>query len=480
MKPHHGIPSQHGIKAMCSHKPGHEGRFGRLFPHLDPHYVNPCLLHEIGKCGGIMDAGGAKKKSNVPLGMVFLGQFIDHDITLDTTSRLDRNNSPQATRNFRTPALDLDCIYGQGPEASRYLYTEEMKLHIASTSTAFEYSGTAALKNELKKNDLSRNAEGRAIIGDFRNDENRMISQLQLTFIKFHNCVVDHLVKEKKSKYQQLNCKVPFKPNFAEIFEEAHKLVTWHYQWIVVNEFLPAMIGQELVDRILCDGRKFYRPRFKRPYIPIEFAAAAYRFGHSMVPGKFRVQKNGPLQLLFGPVMGSGFEPLKSKEAIIDWEIMFDCWKKYEKADALDTKLASILLDLPFIKEGISSLATRNLLRGQSFLIPSGETVAKHMEDCGINTQLPDVQNLLKKILKPIGYTMCTPLWFYILAEAEAIHNGDQMGPVGGRIVGETIIGLLESDPMSYLGEDRQWSPTLTDGKDCSFNICDLIRFCTT
>lgn len=474
---HHGMMQLHGINAMCALHAQEEGRFGRMFHDLAPLYVNPCLLQELGRQNGPMDAKNKKAKAVIPVGMVFLGQFIDHDITLDATSSLDRNNAPEDIRNFRTPTLDLDCIYGAGPEASAYLYTPEKKLHIAATSTAFSgYPGTSAQQKILKENDLSRNSDGQAIIGDFRNDENRIISQLQLGMIKFHNCVMDYIKAKEEAEYRRKKCTVPFQPNYDEIFEEARRIVTWHYQWIVVNEFLPAMIGQDLVDDIFCHGRVFYNPMNRRPYIPIEFAAAAYRFGHSMVPGKFRIQRRGRQEDLFGSVLGGGFKPLLNPKGIVDWTQLFDCGLTFERADALDIKMASILLDLPFITSGISSLATRNLLRGQSFLLPSGESVARYIEEFGIKTDHDRVERFLEKIWKPLGYKGCTPLWFYILAEAQVLRNGERLGPVGGRIVGETILGLLELDQSSYLGSNRQWIPEL--GNTCKFTMCDLLSFC--
>ena len=121
MRKHHGTKEQYGLVAMCDIHHEEDGRFGRIFKSLPPFYLNPCTIDQLTKVGGVMDSGNLKESAKLPVGFVFLGQFIDHDITLDTTSRLDRNNEPNATLNFRTPALDLDCIYGDGPEASPHL-----------------------------------------------------------------------------------------------------------------------------------------------------------------------------------------------------------------------------------------------------------------------------------------------------------------------------------------------------------------------
>ncbi len=458
------------MSAMCKFGHTTEGRFGRIFKELPAFYMNPCIIQSLTAPDGPMDARNTKKKADIPVGFVILGQFIDHDITLDITSKLDRVNDPDATENFRTPALDLDCIYGIGPEASSYLYRDDVRLHTAKTSTAYSYADP-----DLKNHDLSRTSDERAIIGDFRNDENRIISQMQLAFIRFHNCVADYLQAKEQKKYEEKKCE----GKAEELdFEHVREVVTWHYQWIVLHEFLPLFVGQDLVNDILCHGRKFYKP-CHRPFIPIEFAAAAYRFGHSMIPLKLRVQKRGGKQDFFGSVLGMGFQALNTKKAIVDWDVLFGCgYKNYECADALDIQLASILLNLPFIHEGDANLASRNLLRGQSFLLPSGEEVAKVMEGCGIDTKYEQVTKFTAKVLKPFGWTSCTPLWFYVLAEAQVLNGGQRMGPVGGRIVAETIIGLLEKDDLSFLGTDRSWKPSLPSAKRCDFTICDLLNFC--
>ncbi len=458
---HHGMNHLHGINTMCTNSHDESGRFRRLFPHQPSLYTAPSELKKLGGPDGPMDGGKGRNESNsIPLATVFFGQFIDHDITFDTTSQLDKINDPNATENFRTPGLDLDNIYGSGPEASGYLYKDGASLITGADGTA--YAGQA---DEHRNEDLTRSPIGTAIIGDPRNDENRIISQMQLAFIRFHNKVVDHVKNEKGYEGH-------------ELYEEARKQTTWHYQWVIVNEFLPLMVGQGLVDDILGNGRKFYTS--SDSFIPIEFSAAAYRFGHSLAPQKFKSRIGQAHDFeLFGPTLGFGFSAVSRIEQIVQWEMLIDIDPsiEHENTDKLDTKMSSDLLDLPFISEGEKSLATRNLLRGQSFLLPSGENVAECM---GI---APDIINQVNQFIDEntagINLSTGTPLWYYILAEAEAVGSldrgpGEGLGPVGGRIVAETLIALLENDPTSYLGTDRSWSPTLGDG---DFTLGDILSF---
>lgn len=467
---HHGMREKPAMEFLCSpdsYEFESQGSFGRLFRsvhHARPLYCHPNTIKEMGKTGGIMDSGNNASLSNtVPAGMVFLGQFIDHDITLDTESSLGAVNDPEDITNFRTPGLDLDCIFGEGPEDEPFLY-EKNSLKLLTGET----NNNIGQGPQLEKQDLARNGQGVAIIGDPRNDENRILSQLQLLFIRFYNKVYDAVAGDPD--FNHLDEK--------GIYDEARKLVTWHYHWMVINEFLPTMIGEDLMTDIMTHGRHWYTPEY-RVYIPVEFSVAAYRFGHSMIPQKVRLQNGGPILDLFSPAVGIGFAPLANLNQVVEWEMFFNVNGNHQFAEKLDTKLASSLLALPFITSGENSLATRNLLRGQSFLLPSGETVAGCMGiDPSIQTRVADriADNLNGSNLEfPNG----TPLWYYILAEAEEIGKdgdpGEGLGPVGGRIVGETILGLIESDHNSFMNQNRNWTPTIGDG--VTFGMKEIIGY---
>src|SRR5918992_852785 len=230
--------------------------FGRMFPNLPPFAAaNDAVreaLRDIGRPGGVMDAQDDLTAGPVALvadlslsannpnndthtaGTTFFGQFLDHDMTFDTTSPLGVPTPPEQIANARTPSFDLDSVYGAGPTGSPQLYNpaDTAKLRIESGGI-FE--------------DVPRESSGRAIIADPRNDENLIISGMQSAFILFHNAVVD-LVREERRTFPSL------------VFTEARRRVLHHYQWIVVHEFLPQIVGQALVDDIFRNGRRVYRP----------------------------------------------------------------------------------------------------------------------------------------------------------------------------------------------------------------------------
>lgn len=449
------------------------GMFGRMFPTLPPfapdtNNVRNALL-QLGSREGIMDAKDDPSIPNNPdnldntrilAGFTFFGQFIDHDITFDPTSSLERQNDPEAVKNFRTPVLELDNIYGRGPAVDPHLYD------ISSGGIKFLVDTVSA---ELNSFDVPRNSQNTACIGDPRNDENLIVSQLHLAFLKFHNKVVDHI-------------KANTAPN--KLFSEAQRLVRWHYQWIVLNEFLPHIVGQELVDDILENGRKFYDWK-NEPYIPVEFAVAAYRFGHSQVRPRYKINAG------FGaPIFSTdpGVEDLRggkrAANRFVEWSNFFDFgFGTRQKGKKIDTKLSSPLFNLPFLTTN-SALAQRNLLRELTFGLPSGQAVAKAMHITPLlESDFIDLKNLSND--PNVRLDLNTPLWFYILKEAEKtkttiLNNGTEtketgtrLGPVGGRIVAEVLIGLLQGDQLSYLNQNPDWVPEF--GENGKFFMVDLL-----
>jgi hypothetical protein len=438
------------------------GRFGRLFPTLPPFAADTpdvrARLKDMGKPGGLMDGGITNPAHPAGLtgGFTFLGQFIDHDITFDPTSDIETQNDPEALANFRTPALELDSVYGSGPGASPHLYDR----HTPNNTKKM-------LLDKNWENDLPRNSQNRALTGDPRNDENLLVNQLHLAFLKFHNHVIDHL--------QSNAC-----THENTVFAEAQRIVRWHYQWIVLHEFLPLIVGQELVDDVLTNKRQCYHWNTE-PFIPVEFSVAAYRFGHTMVRGTYSC--NDALSAPIFDPQGASNDPNDPNDLrggvrpstpenfrrYVEWDRFFkfsQSKQEPQKSARFDTKLATPLFDLQGLEAG--SLAARNLERGLAFSLPAGQDVARALKQAVLSPG--DLSELAG-----YGFDTRTPLWYYILREAD-IGGGKTLGPVGGRIVAEVLIGLLEGDRNSFLCRDPQWKPTElgTGGK---FSIADLLLF---
>jgi hypothetical protein len=243
---------------------------------------------------------------------------------------------------------------------------------------------------------------------------------------------------------------------------------------------LPKTIGPTLVDNILTEGRKFYKWH-NAPFIPVEFSGAAYRFGHSQVRPSYRVNfgpndANQFFALLFNdnlavnPIAEDMRGGSRAPNRFIDWQTFFDFGDgRARNNKRIDGKLSSVLFDLPGIPGGEpQSLAQRNLLRGLTFKLPSGQRVAGAMSVEAL--QPSDLADL-----KPLNLHNRTPLWFYCLREADIMSDGKRMGPVGGRIIGEVMIGLIEGDSTSYLKQEPDWTPTLSTNGE--FTMVDLLKF---
>jgi Animal haem peroxidase len=431
---------------------GAEGKYGRMFPDLPPNNADEATLLALGRSGAVMDiAPGphaddtASDNPRIPAGFTILGQFVAHDITADR-SLLHHHTSLSEIRNSRTPRLDLECLYGAGPTGNPYLYdlTDADKLLLGVNEAG-----------ELE--DLPRTRQGVALVGDPRNDVHQPISQFHLAFLKFHNAVVDHLRAEG----------VPG----ADVFAQTQRFVRWHYQWIVSHEFLPLTVGDALVDDILRNGPRFYAFD-DRPFIPVEFADAAYRFAHSQVRTTYQLNDYATGRIFPECAGGCPVPP----EHVLDWKYFFrvDDALAPQPSKRIDPRLAHALIDLPGSVVGVTeipehhSLAVRDLLRGRALDLPSGEAVARAM---GVEPLSADAVGLAAQ-----GWRGETPLWYYTLREAEVQTGGERLGEVGGRIVAEVLLGLIDGDASSYRNADTAWQPTLPSKQQGSFTMADLLK----
>ncbi len=457
-----------------------EGHFGRMFHGLPPFAGESsqvqAALRAIGRPGGILDAGDRLEKGPVLLitdpslsvnnpnnpthtaGTTFLGQFLDHDMTFDVGSKLGQATPPETAVNGRTPAFDLDSVYGGGPVASPHLYdpNDLAKLRIEDGGL-FE--------------DLPRAADGTAFVGDPRNDEHVVIAGLQCAFILFHNRAVDRARAGGSD----------------EPFAQARQLLTWHYHWIILHEFLPQIVGQSMVDDVLRNGRRFYVPQ-DGAFIPVEFQGACYRFGHSMVRPSYRANLHGENA---GPFFGFIFDPratgpdpsdlrggCRAARRFVGRQTFFDFGDGEVKPNKrIDTKISTPLFRLPLgaiaSHDPPTALPQRTLLRQLTWQLPSGQRLAAEMG-------APALEQGDFAELAPYGNKLdrSTPLWYYTLKEAEVMADGLHLGPVGGRIVAEVIIGLLQTDPGSYVSAQPNWTPTLPSKSGSGqFTMVDLLTF---
>jgi hypothetical protein len=451
-----------------------EGRFGLMFKRLPAFAPRDDLLESLARTmvedQTVPDDTNLNTSPRLFAGFTFIGQFIDHDITFDNTPLAQQQADPDATINFRTPRYDLDSVYGRGPGTEPQFYdpADRDKLLVTANVNGVE--------------DMPRTSSGRAILPEARNDENLIIVQLHKGVAKFHNRIVDYARAQGIRR--------------EWVFETARRLTRWHYQWAVIHDFLPRFVGDELVGTNGTVYREiagkpptitlnYYKPtnRDGRPFMPVEFSVAAYRFGHSIIR-PFYVLNQSTLDRggvpIFGPEGGfnlNGGRPIPS-DLVMEWKNILPVDPSFpaRKPRKIDTKLSLPLTSLPPSvvppPDPTVHLAVRNTLRGKHVGLPSGQQVAKSM-------RANVLSNAALGLSTDPGWGGEAPLWFYILKEAElAPYNAERLGPVGGRIVAEVLVGLLQRDPNSYLYLDPAWKPApplaSTTGQ---FSFVDLLRY---
>ena len=490
-------PQRHGMGRSQNSHHLRLGNFGKLFPCLSTwaqdfgiegeqhqqEVIN--IMTAIGGPGGIMhDISGSSGDSQIPAAYTFFAQFVDHDITLDAESQL--NSSPLDTAgirslpNLRSASLDLDSVYGFGPDVSPYLYRTE------GTDTGFLATGSDVDGVE-NPNDVPRTAQGVALIGDFRNDENIFLSQMHLLFLRFHNRL-----------------------RSTQNFDDAQREVQYHYQYIVLYDLLRRVcdpcVYNFALERICQNASSqsgtdpSYPSRFEslvdeseRVIMPVEFSGAAYRFGHTMVRSVYPVNRDYPSVEIFDErLRTTGFRQL-SPDLTVDWRFLLDL-EEYHPcvfSRRLDPLLANELINLPVpvVEQGSPrtehSLAFRNLLRGYVFGLPSGQTLATQLRTVGYGELInenPDLQ--LEELIRDLDVETqyCdqliehTPLFLYLMREAEILRGGNHLGPVGSAILME-VFGAMFVHQATFLSEDN-WTPdkSVTQGSN-ELTLADLVRF---
>lgn len=496
----------HGNRFLLSWLPPHllennRDHFGYMFSArqvrstaLD-YSLNVDRLKRLGQEIGAKDSS-TTPDSPIPAGYTYLGQFIDHDITLDVSSDLGKRQDATDIPNMRSPALDLDALYGQGPGLDPFLYDHRPALGPAmgaklllgkntNTGDGGPQTSGGGFANPFTAGndfDVQRTADFTAIIGDPRNDENLIVSQLHHAFIKFHNKVVEKLIADGVR---------------GDIFTEAKKVTTHHYQYMVIHDFLKRIADPAIVNRALSQPLRFLKG--KKVFMPVEFSVAAYRFGHSMIRNGYAV--NAPLagQLNRPATLGEIFSFIRpgSLPVFSNWVIDFNLYfpagpvptinnTKFNNARKIDTRLAPGLNTLPNTSDAfLQVLAKRNLVRGLALGLPSGQAVAaaigapvlteaelKQGNGAAENAILDESNGELKKK---------TPLWYYILKEAEVKAQGNSLGPVGSTILAETFVWLLKTDGNSFLNATPSFRPSLpkfdSGAPANQYTMTDILHF---
>jgi Animal haem peroxidase len=418
--------------------------------------------------------------SAMPAGFTYVGQFIDHDVTLDVSSAIDAPTDATTIHNMRSPSLDLDSMYGRGPALDPFLYAfpssgpdSAIKMQLGSNTNTGPGGpgGPAGFGGMVVQADwdVPRSAapSNTALLGDPRNDENLIVSQFHHAMLRFHNKVVDLLL---------------LAPPPGDIFVEAKRITTHHYQWAVLKDYLKRICGTPAVNAAMAGVSAPIGSAFA---MPVEFAVAAYRFGHSQIRNNYWVNFN-----FINASLAQVFEFIRDPRLPVfsNWVVDMNAFFQTgivvpvnNKAKKIDSVLAPGLNTLPGFPAAMAALATRNLRRGQAMGLPSGQGMAKFfgvtaLTEVQLKSGLPASEiaildaasGLLKKK---------TPLWYYILREAMVLEAGEKLGPVGGRIVAETFVRMLKRDADSFVNASPAFTPSLPSAAAGDFTFADLVKF---
>lgn len=456
---------------------------------------SPVTFDKLVALGRAMTEPGQEGNSSVPAWMTYLGQFIDHDITAflaanpvirvlgetdnNTAQPISPADAASMIKNERTPHFDLDSVYeglAAGPAArigDKFRIGPNSPVVVPGQAPPLEpVPGKSKGPDGNFDHDLPRVAKV-AQIGDKRNDENLIIAQLHLAFLKFHNALVDRGLS----------------------FEDAQKAVRQHYQWIVIKEYLPAICDQTTVAKVLQGQGPF--SKMQELAMPIEFAFAGFRFGHTMIRNGYDYNNNFPrstLAQLFTFTQLSG--TLVGQEQLVDnWIIQWHRFVDFNPAAPtnnnpsrhFDTRLAEELARLTAggapEPGNRRNLAVRNLIRGYLVNLPIAQAIAAELVAAGLmnasdvltaNELTANAQGTEQTALTDGGFDTRTPLWYYILAEAKIRTGGDHLGPLGSWIVAGTIVALIARTPDSILAQ-ANWAPTLGPAPGI-FRFADLLR----
>lgn len=407
--------------------------------------------------------GRARTGDLAPSAFVYLGQLLGHDLTRDET-RLEcaANEPPEQTRNFHAPRLNLETVYGGGPERSPELYDSSKP-----GAETFLLGETKAMPTIPSTRDDFHRKDGEPLLADARNDQHLIIAQLHIVFLQFHNRIVEFLARGEFSEMAYSN---------ETLFQTARRLVVWHYQWIIRNEFLKWFVLPDVLAEIERNGPRLFRPLAaeRLPALPIEFTQAAFRFGHSTVQPQYEINRWLGLVRLRDLIRknpsheNGGALPANR---VLDWDRFTRTWGGNANfAENIDTLISEDMFDLPAaampipFKTKPPPLPEMTLLRGSRIGLPSGQEACRA---AGVQPLPParlGFDDEGNEFLRRRGLHERTPLWYYVLREAEVLgirkfRGGECLGPLGSRIVAEVLLGVMNADPDHYLNVDPNWRP---------------------
>jgi len=385
----------------------------------------------------------------VTAGFTYFGQFLHHDLTDDSSSLEEaRRLEPEQIRNDQLPCFNLANLYGEGPFAGPHAALYEpggVRLRVGPKVSLTDGSSRSF--------DLA--TDGNVLAADRRAAENVILRQMTAFFARLHNCAVEQHRRDAA--------------NPEKLFAQARRQLCWQFQRLIYEDYLPRLLDPDVYQRVFVENRP--RLRWREFAVPAEFAAAAMRFGHSMVREEYFLSRTSrDLKL---PELATRARDPRSLES--EWAIEWGQFFQNASIDSqaitarpIDTKITAPLhrLPLPALHvfnlgaptggDGTINLPLLTLLRGAALRLPSGQTVARAFDEPELTLDeltrdCAGAPTPGGEVLRAHGLLRATPLFFYILREAEVRGHGNHLGRVGSQIVAEVLHAALHRDAAAYI-----------------------------
>lgn len=431
------------------------------------------------------NASFEENESSIPVAYTYFGQFVFHDLTA-----MNFSSNGHKPYNERSACLDLDTVFGSSNRSHRK----------PATLMPVGYTGPPG---QTRPCDLPRTVEGRASIVDLRSDDNLPLAQTHVALIRFFNAIVERFDGISQSA--------------------ARALAVSHFQSVVLHDYLQRVIHPEIYRDVMENGRAIIHTADSqiargtkqfRYMVPLEFAAACARFGHSMIRNNYPAwnsHNSARLSSFWRNTHNSCIPPFDGVDEprnqlsgrwVSQWgkllhgEGLVDGQHPLMAAK-IDTVLAEPLMSIPDValprsvargKNSSRNLASLSLMRGGSLQLSGAESVgAQVIHQLGVlrrptfsileNKMLlqdepAEVQRLLERY-----FGGRTPLWFYTLKEAAILGCGESLGPLASRIVMETIHAAIEESSPSILLDDWIPEPKLGPSDERRYTLSDLIAY---
>ncbi|MDE4100067.1 hypothetical protein [Phaeobacter gallaeciensis] len=412
---------------------------------------------ELANVAEAMTSGGfvePQQSTEIPAVMTYFGQFLAHDVT-----HLQWSTPESAWTNLRAGhSLDFGTVLTQTdlshPQNSNWNCHAGVSL--GETTTTGEHR------------DLPRSLlpYGQSCTSDARNDTNLALAQIIVLLTRFLHAVRQH--------------------NPTLSVEQVGALTAQHLQAVVLDDYLRTICDPGIWQDIRDNGRSLVWTDKTRPfYVPIEFAAAGFRFGHSMVRDMYAHWGDSDKFMCATTFLRFVHDPPDPANSLINGRlggIWAHDWRAFSRlADAGDmVRAARIDPNIAFAFRDLSeghfalktapqagatiNLAHHTLKRQYTLGLPTGQQLAQL---AGVPTMsaaevLGTGYSNIADAIDQAGFGSDTPLWFYILREAEFFQGGGRLGPLGSRLVCETLHAAIENSAASILTETGGPAPEVS------------------